>query len=77
VIVEIEGKKYYDDTRLKEYRNVKDFMDSIPYRDLGTRAVRVVQKRTDLAQRPEKVYKSKVHRYRPEKRTGKNKRNKL
>ncbi len=48
-IVEIDGKKYFDDCRLKEYRHVKDIMDSIPYDQLGDRKVKLVTERMDLA----------------------------
>ena len=47
-IVEIEGKKYFDDARLQEYRNVKDFMDRILYHDLADRKVTLLQPRVDL-----------------------------
>ncbi len=47
-IVEIDGKKYYDDVRLREYRNVDNFMDSIQYSELGTRKVKPIHERTDL-----------------------------
>lgn len=50
-IVEIDGKKYYDDTRLREYRNVDNFMDSIQYSELGTRNVKLIQERTDLLEK--------------------------
>jgi hypothetical protein len=32
-IVEIEGKYYYQDNRLREYRNIDDPADSIPFPD--------------------------------------------
>ena len=47
-IVEIEGKRYYDDTRLQEYRNIKNFMDTIRYDELGNQKVKLLQGRIDL-----------------------------
>jgi hypothetical protein len=32
-VVEIEGKYYYQDNRLREYRNIDDPADSIPFPD--------------------------------------------
>jgi hypothetical protein len=50
-IVEIDGKKYYDDTRLREYRNVERFTDAIPYSEIGSRKVKLLQERTDLLEK--------------------------
>lgn len=50
-VVEIEGKMYYDDTRLREYRSINNFMDSISYNELGTRKVNLIKERTDLLEK--------------------------
>lgn len=47
-IVEIEGKRYYDDTRLQEYRHTNNFMDTIRYDELGNRKVSLIPERMDL-----------------------------
>lgn len=58
-IVEIDGKRYFDDERLREYRNIDDHTDSIRYGEIGNRAVKVIQERTDIRKHPEKLYKPK------------------
>lgn len=55
-VVEIEGKRYYDNARLGEYRNVENYMDAILYSELGNRAVKVIQEMTDITAHPEKEY---------------------
>ena len=60
-IVEIEGKKYYDDIRMQEYRHVDDFSDKIKYADIGDRKVKVIQERKEW---PEKKVRDRNERRR-------------
>lgn len=47
-IVEIEGEKFFDDERLKEYRHVDKIMHFIPYSELGDRKVKLLQEAREL-----------------------------
>jgi hypothetical protein len=50
-IVEIDGKRYYDDTRLKEYREIVDWRLSIKYSDVSNRSVKIIKERVDDLQK--------------------------
>jgi len=47
-IVEIDGKFYYQDDRLREYRQTTDFMNKIRFDEIGDREVKLVQARKEL-----------------------------
>lgn len=47
-IVEIEGKRYFDDTRLKEYRQVDNPHERVPYEAIGDRKVKVITEQKEL-----------------------------
>lgn len=42
-IVEIEGEKFFDDERLREYRHVDRLMHVIEYSEIGDRKVKLLQ----------------------------------
>ncbi len=48
-IVEIEGEKFYDDERIREYRHVDKIMHYIPYDQLGDRKVKLLKEAWDDA----------------------------
>lgn len=47
-IVQIGHKKYYEDIRLLEYRNVDDFSERILFSDLGSRRVKRLENRIEF-----------------------------
>lgn len=47
-IVKIDGKHYYQDDRLREYRSTANPNDKIPFEDLGDREVEQVQQKQTI-----------------------------
>ena len=47
-ILKINNKQYYQDDRLQEYREVKNYMNRIPFDEIGDRKVKPVQPKKDL-----------------------------
>lgn len=47
-IVQIGDKKYYEDIRLLEYRNVDDFSDRILFSEVGSRKIKRLENRIEL-----------------------------
>ncbi len=54
-IVEIEGEKFYDDERLREYRHVEKIMHVIRYDELGERKVKVLEEARELLSKKIKI----------------------
>jgi hypothetical protein len=47
-IVKIDGKYYYQDDRLREYRETTNFMNRIKFDEIGERIVEPVQAKQEL-----------------------------
>ena len=54
-IVKIDGKLYYEDLRLREYRAVTDFLGRIAFDDLGERKTERVTPKKILTPRKTKL----------------------
>jgi hypothetical protein len=54
-VVKIDGKLYYQDDRLREYRGKTDFLNRIAFDDLGDRKAEPVSPNKLLSQRKNKI----------------------
>ncbi len=50
-IVKIDGKHYYQDERLREYRETTNPSNRIKFDDLGERKVEAVQSKKEMTQK--------------------------
>ena len=47
-IVKIDGKHYYQDDRLREFRETIDPLNKISFKDIGDREVELVQAKKEI-----------------------------
>jgi hypothetical protein len=54
-IVKIDGKHYYQDDRLREYRETTDPQNRISFEDIGERSVEPVQAKKTIPQQKRRL----------------------